>query len=143
MTFGQSGYMHKLPTNEEKYALSFANGKGWVTVTNSADHDQDLYISYLITSQVPSFYPITSVSLSTSNHEEEIVLDQTPKKNWEGRFVHMPREVYLGTIAPGKIRLFFRSLEKDKVMSPSSPDVHPFSLVSISVTSYKDPNAYQ
>ena len=127
--FSPSGYLHPLPTNNLKHALSFEHGEGWLTVNNRADHEQDLYISYLTTSPAPSFYPQTAVSISSTNYEQEVVLDPTPSRDWGDRFVHLPREVYIGKIAPGESTLYFRTLEEGTMS--------PFSLVSFVVTSFK------
>ncbi len=141
MKISHNGAVHPLslvPTNNNKkivtnnkntkFVLTFDGDKGFITLNNSSNQTQALFISYMTTGPPPTPYPLTSVQVADTNIE--ILLDPNAPGDWQGRYVHLPREQYIGEIGPGEVTLFFQSLEREKK--------YPFSLVSYMLTPQKD-----
>ena len=118
--YSASGYLHALPYNKEKHALSFKDGKGSITLTNLNSKWQYLCISYLTTGPPPSKYPEVGVWVKPINITT--TLNPNPAGNgWGSKVVHMPREHCIGKVPPGEITLFFSTLKEA---------VEPFRLVA-------------
>lgn len=126
--YGNRVKLHPMSTNQKKHVLSFPSPGGAVTLTNNSNKTQHLYISYMTSGPDSSLYPKTSVKI-VGTDKDEIILDPTPPGNWGDKYVHMPREAYIGEVEPGDVILLFRSLEE------SDAKKHPFALVSYILSS--------
>lgn len=122
--YGKRVILHPLATNEKKHVLSFPSPGGAVTLTNKSDKKQHLYISYMTSGPLPSLYPKASVKI-VGTDMDEVILDPNPPGNWGDKYIHMPKEAYIGEVDSGDVTLLFRT-------SLQEPDTkkHPFALVS-------------
>lgn len=116
-----------------KYALSFTQGTGTVTVTNPSNHPMDLYLTYMSMGPGSSNYPNTEVEIiprDTSNEQDQqsptkILLDSKAPRDWNHINVHVQKMIEIGTIAPGETTLRFNALDKT---------MWPFRLVAAIIT---------
>ncbi len=131
MKISHNGAVHSLATNKEKFALTFDGGKGFITLNNYSNVTQDLFIMYMTTGPPPTPYPLTKVRANGTNTEVNKLLSPDTPGNWQGKYVHLPREEYIGEVGPGKeVLLFFETVEVHKE--------YPFSLVSYVLTPPKE-----
>lgn len=127
LSHSPSGFLHQLTTNANKFALSFKDGFGTITVYNPADRAQDLYISSMTMGPDKSPYPITAIKMDDTDHKA-ITVDPQGSLRFMQEAYHIPKQVYVGKIKPGPTTVYFTELERTD---------YRFSLVAYAITPVK------
>ena len=130
--------------NGPKFALSFFQNAGSITLTNPSKNYMALYLAYMTTGPGTSKYPKTEVQIihasgdmaenNQPNIPYTITLDVQASNAWgnSGVDVHVQKLKEIGMIPPGQTILNFKALNKTQ---------WPFRLVSV-VVSRKDEEGY-